>query len=195
MRSSSGQEHRLRAWGSLYGARTWLLAHVLALGLPALAQAQVSAARSGVIEVAVVSGLTILVDQGLDFGIVAQNSGTHTIGRTSPLAAHLRLSADRAKNVQTTITPNPLTALQHSTIAGATLPFTLGAAYNNNADDAATATVFPGVAPFTGTLKPGVNLPGGKRREGYIYLYGSIDTNGNPPTGLYTGVVTITAAY
>ncbi len=159
---------------------------------PGRLSAQASAL--GTVRVAVVSGLTVLVDQGLDFGLVIMNSGPHTIALTSPLAAHIRIDAEKSKNVTTTVTPNPLGVLQRQG-GTETMGITLQAAYNETVDDPGTATAFPGAAPWSATIRPGLNLPGNNRREAFIYLAGTINTNGVTVGGLYLATVTVAVAY
>lgn len=184
---------RAPSWRPRAVVQTALWAVVLAtLAGPGRLRAQTS--TLGTVRAAVVSGLTVLVDQGLDFGLVIMNSGPHTIATTSPLAAHIRIDAEKGKNVTTTVTPNPLGVLVRQ---GGTEPMaiTLQAAYNETVDNPATATAFPGSAPWSATIRPGLNLPGNNRREAFIYLGGTIQTNGVTVGGLYLATVTIAVAY
>ncbi len=169
-----------------------VVALLTTLGGPGRLWAQASA--MGTVRAGVVSGLTVLVDQGLDFGLVIMNSGPHTIDVTSPLAAHIRIDAEKGRNVTTTVTPNPLGVLQRQG-GTETMAITLQAAYNETVDDPASATAFPGAAPWSATIRPGLNLPGNNRREAFIYLGGTIQTNGVTVGGLYLATVTVAVAY
>lgn len=169
------------------GARTFLLVVALLALAGRAAEAQSSAAQSAVVSADVVSGLTVLVDRGLAFGVLTQGAGTQAVGLTSPKAAKVRFYGQKNRNVTVTLTlPAQITSGANN------LPVTWNAqGYHNTADDPTTATTFTGTST---TVRLQGNITG---NTGYAYLWlgGQITVGAATPVGLYQGTITISAVY
>lgn len=169
----------------------------------ALVWAQPTRAQTGTkvmsanLVVAVVNGLTVLVDRNLDYGVVIAGFGAYPVTATSANVGKVRIYAEKARSVITRLTPGPAadgSYLQHTDGDPAhRLPWQFQASYNETADNGATSTPFTGTPPYQASLKPMVGA--GNTRFAYLYLYGTINTAGVTTYGTYTGVVTISVTY
>ncbi len=184
--------------GRAAARRPLLLAGALVAALvwarPAAAQTGTQAMSSNLVA-AVVNGLTILVDRGLDYGTVIANTGAYTVTAASANAGKVRVYAEKARGVITRVTSSPAadgSFLLH-TDGVHQLPWQFQASYNETADNGATSTPYTGTPPYTATIKPMVGA--GNTRFAYIYLYGTINTAGVTTYGTYQGVVTISVTY
>jgi len=157
--------------------------------------------------------VTVLSDGILDFGTLLQNQGQVSINLMDPGTEVISIEADKNRDLSVTLTPPPSLQLD----ANNTLPFTLGASYNNTGDnDKSQAVEFPdsyqkvfpsyddqnasGPPPWACNDKknnPNNNCDDTNNKNtvlSYIYVYGDI-TVGNARAGTYTGMINLNVNY
>lgn len=149
--------------------------------------AQSSHSNNATVKISALNGLTILKARDLNYGMVQQNS-TATIAVTDVTTGKFVVIGTKTKNVITTLTP-PATLTSGSN----SITYSARAAYNNTADNPATATEWIPASGVKPGFRPQANQSG-NIGEFYIYIYGSI-TIGNVPAGTYTGVFTVSVSY
>ena len=155
-------------------------AAVLAL-VPHQADAQASITATATVATA----LTVNAGNDLDFQLVIPGF-TKTVLVTDATAGTFDLTGGAGAEVALTFTALPATLDDGS---GNVLPITYAGVHNTVNDPVAGAT---GFAPTAGA-GPTTNLAGSG--ELFVFLGGVVDAGASPPTGTYTGMVTLDAAY
>lgn len=161
---------------------------VLANSRPAFLMGQTSQTAALTIQVSVASGLTVLRDRDLNFGQVAANTGLNAVTLASANVGKLHIYGGQNRAVNVTLTPPA--QLRNG---GSVIPYTWQASYNEQLDDPAAGTTQSFAAP-TATFRLRNTSPTGNYGQAFLWLYGSIVVGGVPP-GLYTGTMTVSAAY
>ena len=127
---------------------------------------------------------TLTTVTNLNFGTVVSGSQIYTIPLGSASEGKVSI---QGTNRRVYITLTPPATIRNGTNS---LPYTWAAAYNNTADNPATATVFPATtANFILSARVGTNY------YAYIYLYGSLNVTSVVPAGTYSGNFTVKASY
>jgi hypothetical protein len=168
-------------------ARIWVITLVVVLAAGSVC-AQSSATQTKTVSVGVAVGLSLFVDRGLNFGTVVVNTGLDSVALTAVNTGEVTINGQWNNNVTVTLTP-PASL----TNGGNNLPYTPGAAYNNAADDPATATVWTPPSGQQTAFRLRANHTG-HTGEAYIYIYGSINV-GNVSPGTYSGLYGIAVTY
>lgn len=164
-----------------------LLPCVVLLLCPFTVTAQSASTRAATVVVDIASeGISVFVENSLDFGSIMAGSGVRTIGVTSPAAGKFRVQGRRNTNLNVTLSPPAVL-----TNGAATIPYTWQAAKNEDTDNPASVIVV--AANHILRLRYRVSAQVG---NGWLYIYGSINvSNAALPPGVYTGTFTVTAAY
>ncbi len=126
--------------------------------------------------------LTKIAD--LNFATVVSGGGVYTVSLGGASEGKVSISGTN-RRVYVTLTPPA-----NLTNGGNSIPYTWAAAYNNTADNPATATTFAST-----TANFILNVRVGTSYYAYIYLYGSLNLSSVKPAGTYSGNFAVRASY
>lgn len=152
------------------------------------AACQNSQSAAVTIQVGVADGLSVLWDRDLNFGNVVVGTGQNQVALASPNAGKLHIVGGQNRQVQVTLTPP-----SQLTYGTNSIPYTWGAAYNEQLDNPADPTTVT-VAGTTASFRLRDNTIWKNNGQAYMWLFGSVNVGSVPP-GTYTGTFTVSAAY
>lgn len=175
--------------------RKVLISVTLVVGFlrPSMSFAQSSSTLTPTAKLHVGVGLWISNLADLDFGTVIAGTGPHSIPLAGATEGKVQVGGKWNKSINVTVSPPPY--ISNASVTDS-MAYTPGAAYNNYADDPATATVWTSLSgTLTGCSLRAGHVGGSATGYAFIYIFGTIEVHGNALPGLYTGNFTIQVAY